>query len=329
MADGDVSDLLAQLAVLLPKASASTLASTEATIVDLDGQCQQLVACMTLEMLPTEVLARIISDTSDACGRKRWTSVGRCARTCTALRNASQTCWVQELFNLFPEHSLPIGGAWLSRMLADTATRPSDVFEGLDSALRQRVRHWSRGEVPLPRQTFAHTSCVWENVLYVFGGRHDSSHSNALDVLDLESTPLRWEHRPPTADTPRVRRQHTACVDSTGRMHVIGGGYMKRNEPSPSPSPLAARRSPLTTHYSPITNNPHPGILSGTASASTATTHTRTGSTRVRGTRRRRRRPTGGAWPIRASPCLDVGRASRWRGHWRANPTTRQRRPRR
>ena len=73
----------------------------------------------------------------------------------------------------------------------------------------------------LPRKMFAHTSVAFEGKVYVFGGRDAQRHSNALDVLDLAARPLRWETVPESEATPTPRRQHTACVDSRGRMHVV------------------------------------------------------------------------------------------------------------
>ena len=73
----------------------------------------------------------------------------------------------------------------------------------------------------LPRRMFAHTSCLWGDRLLVFGGRHAHEHSARLELLDFSTRPLTWRTHPHTPTTPACRRQHTAVVDSKGRMHVV------------------------------------------------------------------------------------------------------------
>ena len=114
--------------------------------------------------------------------------------------------------------------AWATACSVDDSTTSSANRGSSDHAAGAPV---SSGAF-LPRRTFAHSSCMHAGKLYVFGGRHESSHSNSLDVLDLTSRPMHWVSSPPTSGTPpTARRQHTASVDSAGRMMVVGGGCLK------------------------------------------------------------------------------------------------------
>ena len=98
--------------------------------------------------------------------------------------------------------------AWATACSVDDSTTSSANRGSSDHAAGAPV---SSGAF-LPRRTFAHSSCMHAGKLYVFGGRHESSHSNSLDVLDLTSRPMHWVSSPPTSGTPpTARRQHSEC----------------------------------------------------------------------------------------------------------------------
>jgi hypothetical protein len=190
----------------------------------------------TFESLPTEVLTRLILDAAvnEPC-REMCRTIGNLARVSIQLRLAAEACWPEAALTLFPPAALPQPPqpAWMCfepptdfpRCIERThaaMTRPSwsYVRAGASEESGNMTTHF------LPRRVFAHSSVIHEGRLYVFGGRHTHSHSNALDVLDLTVTPFRWSSPAQSGEVPPARRQHTACLDASGRMLIVGGGFL-------------------------------------------------------------------------------------------------------
>ena len=201
----------------------------------------------TIESLPIEVIARLIGLAAAESGTQScsesWRVVSRAGAVSTTMRLGAERAWHELALSLFPPGQLPAPPrpAWLG------FTPPRDwrsCLSRLATSLRDERPTWRAlradgsvaptdlpAELPhaafLPRKVFAHSTCVHAGTLYVFGGRHLSTHSDTLNALDLNERPLTWRALEASGTPPRPRRQHTAVLDAAGRMHVVGGGFLE------------------------------------------------------------------------------------------------------
>ena len=222
----------------------------------------------TIDALPAEVIARILlfAVGSAPPGLTACQLVSAASCTNHALRGGAALCWPELALALFLPLALPppprppwmrfcaprdwrrcvastqpnpalLPGGWRPVLSSITAS-PSAAGGigvaanpcGSGSGTSQTDELITGNGTFLPRDVFAHTACVYHGKVFVFGGRHAQSHSARLDVLDLSSDPLVWSQPSTHGTTPLPRRQHTAALDSSGRMHIIGGGCNEAGE---------------------------------------------------------------------------------------------------
>ena len=158
---------------------------------------------VTLESLPIEVLTRLVAYAASGRGvrgsRAACHVVATMATVSKIVRLGAERCWPELALGLFPPTHLPPPPRppWMS------FDPPSDwraSLASLTTTLKRGRPEWSffhpgssgGSRSFLPRKLFAHTTCVYDGKLYVFGGRHLLSHSMSLDVLDLSCRPLAW-----------------------------------------------------------------------------------------------------------------------------------------
>lgn len=165
--------------------------------------------------LPAELVSRIIlgalqldADLTGAAVR----TLSRLLRTCKRLRECALPLWMDVTLSLIPESGAPAKDGWPASW-RDVAARALRVEHPL-----------LLPDAPLPRRSFGHSSVVWRDTLYLFGGRHDQTHYGSLDTLNLPTR--KWRANVATEGMqPTARRLHTAVVDGrAGIMYMVGGG---------------------------------------------------------------------------------------------------------
>lgn len=96
----------------------------------------------------------------------------------------------------------------------------------LDPTLQQRNCAWklveTRGDSK-PGCLAHHTSNVYNDKMYLFGGSNLESENNNFYSLDLGN--FRWELMKPKGDLPHSRDEHTSCINEFERTMVIFGGF--------------------------------------------------------------------------------------------------------
>lgn len=137
--------------------------------LDLDASVTRDLANLTtlsqpttlrLTMLPSEVLARILRSLASTAHLQ---SAAAAARSCRALRDAAAWCW-HEIAQAMLGSEQRWNGSHVSYRDIQGAWDVSHVEWQLASPLL------------MPNPSFAHSSVVWQGMLYLFGGRNDADY---------------------------------------------------------------------------------------------------------------------------------------------------------
>ena len=178
----------------------------------------------TIDSLPLELIERILVAVSDPPGdgyqvSRRLSSYQSLNSACTSSRRlfeAGKHSWQHLAKNVVEPHCLPPSTDWFGEL-------PHSWSACLAGAVTLRAPRLRAFGAPVPRHTYGHSACAWQGQLFLFGGRHDLTHSQQLDVLDLSRR--QWSATSTRGETPSPRRFHSATVDpATGMMYVVGGG---------------------------------------------------------------------------------------------------------
>lgn len=169
----------------------------------------------TLDTLPDDVLVQLLQAVTGSHSERQH-ALKHASRTCRRLQEAARRAAREHSLSLLPVSSPWIGEpptCW-HRCYADACSLSSVEWRPAPDVYR-------------PPAIFAHSSTLWRQHLYCFGGRHGEQYSNALSMLELSSSAGGlgggWTHLLTEGEQPSPRRAH-AAAEHAGRLYVLGGG---------------------------------------------------------------------------------------------------------
>jgi len=126
--------------------------------------------------LPAELVNRILLASLDLDSSGTETAIRTLAIlccTCKRLNDCAVPLWMELTLSMLPPSGAPFPSASPS-LWRDAAAR---AIQMRSPAIQDDAR--------LPRPTFGHSSVCWRGTIFLFGGRHDETHYETLEMLDL------------------------------------------------------------------------------------------------------------------------------------------------